>query len=147
MTTAAALLTWRVWPLWDRDPAAWGWLLGTLGLAASLEAGLSPSGLGLLAAALLLFVLRRIFLPITYQLSPEGVEVRVLGRHTILRWRKVRRYELYADGLWVLFSEEPLVGELARGIYIPFGTQADFAFRRSVLKLLRQQVGPPLLQA
>ena len=118
-------LSWRSWPLGQN-------ILG----GSILLISLSVAGMGvhfvtgqihlaLLAAAVLAIALWRFFLPVAFELNADGVNQWLFGRHKLIPWRAIRRYEVYSSGVLLLPFYDGCVMDAFRGLHLPWGDHRD----------------------
>ncbi len=118
-------VTLTVWPLVQQP-------LGSL-VAAALGAGgswllawsLARPWLGVLAAATLMALLWRTWLPVTYEIGVSGVTQIVLGRRRRIPWPAIRGYDVRGHG--VLLVPDSQIAPLSplRGLYLPWLDQRE----------------------
>lgn len=118
-------LTWRCWPA--REHAV-GTLIVLAGLAAA-GAGVrlltGQTHLALFAVGVLGLALWRFFLPVAFELNPEGVDQWLLGRHRRVHWTAVRRYEVCSAGVLLLPFADRSAMDAFRGLYLPWGDHRE----------------------
>jgi hypothetical protein len=142
LTTPPRAVTWRIWPLVDGGPKAWLWLalIGGLGW---LSAWMMQNTLwGVAVGAALTCSVWRLFVPTAFELNPEGVEQRVLGRWQRSPWRRFVRWESYPDGMYLFVAQQRTASDLFDGIYLPLpGTRKRL--REKALAAVEYYLGPP----
>ncbi len=115
----------NVWGL--RDLGWFGWINLLAAIAVSYGVnwltGWPPAGWAVLVV--LAITLWRFWLPVRYELGPQGISQVALGRATRIPWTAILNYEirsrgvlLYPDAVLTLLS--PL-----RALYLPWGRQGE----------------------
>ena len=117
--------TLSVWGL--RDLGWYGWLnlllAGAVSYAVAWATG--NSWLGWVVLAVLFATLWRFWLPIRFELGPQGVSQTVLGRTIRIPWTGVLNYEIRSRGV-MLYADHVLTPLSAlRGLYLPYGGQRE----------------------
>ena len=131
-------LRWRVWPMEEGGPVAW--LLTTvMVLLAALTGWVMASALwAVLACGLLALAAWRYFVPVYFEVGPQGIFQEVLGRRQRISWRSIGYVQRGRDGL-VLAPGGVAFPEL-RGLYLPWGRhRADVV---ALVDYYLQQVHP-----
>ena len=118
-------VTLSVWGL--RDLGWYGWLnlllSGTVSYVVAWATGLS--WLGWVVLAVLFATLWRFWLPIRFELGPQGISQIVLGRTIRIPWTGILNYEIRSRGV-MLYADHVLTPLSAlRGLYLPYAGQRD----------------------
>ena len=122
---APAAARWRGWPL-RAHPVVGAMLIWALAAAVvGIYEGTGQPHLAALAGLALVISLWRFFLPVIYELNGEGVHQWILGRHRLLDWSCVARYEIRADGVLLLPCADACPLDVVRGLYVPWGNHRD----------------------
>jgi hypothetical protein len=119
ITSPPPPVAWRVWPLWDGGIGSQMWLLlgPALGWAAAVQ--MQSAAWGVTVGAVLAICVWRLFPPLAFELSPEGIEQRWLGRRRKASWRRFRRWRQFHDGLFLSSSADPAPSDVTEGLYLP----------------------------
>lgn len=118
-------VTLQVWGLRD-----WGWY-GWLNLAI---AGAASSGVAWLTGTpvagwgvffVLVLTLWRFWLPMRFELGPQGIKQTVLSRSARIAWTSILNYEIKPRG--VILHADAVLTPLSplRGLYLPWGRQRE----------------------
>ena len=94
--------------------------------------------LAILATAALAVSSWRCLLPTSFELNPDGVHRRVLGRHRQIPWEQIRRWEMCPRGVLLLPWADRWAMDAFGALYLPWGTR-----RQEVLAQLHFYLGPP----
>jgi hypothetical protein len=137
LVTPPPPVRWRVWYLADQPGWAIGWLL-VLAVVWALVVWVTGRGyLGWLAVGVLVVGSWRLWTPVRYELSPEGIQQAIWGFRWTIAWKAIGRYEPTDSGVW-LFPHSPTPsGKQARGMYLPWAE-----YRQQVLSHLQYHLGP-----
>ena len=133
------LVRWWSWPLHERL------LTGMVVVAGILTSGVGvwwltgKTHLGLLAAGALAVALWRFLVPVLFELSADGVNQWVFGRHRRIPWNEIRRFEIGSTGVLLLPHEDRCPMDSFRGLYLPWGRR-----RREVLAQIRYYLAVPM---
>lgn len=119
----------HVWGL--RDLGWYGWLNLLLAGAASYGAawitGWPWAGWGVLV--LLVVILWRFWLPIRFELGPQGIAQTALGRTTQFPWTSIMSFQVNSRGV-LLYADAVLTPlSPARALYLPWCNQRDAVLR------------------
>jgi hypothetical protein len=130
-------IRWRVWPLGEHPGA----LIGGIFLAAAVWGIVrwvtGQAYLGWLGVGVVFLAGWRLFVPITYELNPEGVEQTVWRFRWRIPWKAIGRYEMGGAGVWLLPTKRPRPLDTLRGVYLPWGPYPE-----EVLTHLRYHLNP-----
>lgn len=88
--------------------------------------------LALLALAALAAALWRFFVSVVFELNADGVNRWVFGRHKLIAWRAIRRYEVCSTGVLLLPFSDRCPMDSFRGLFMPWASH-----RHEVLAHLR----------
>lgn len=112
-------LRWRSWPLEEGGTTAW-MLMTAIAAIAALVGWVMTSAIWALAACALLAVAGwRFFIPVSFEISHQGIFQEALGRRARIAWRSITTVELCREGL--LFTPGDVCVPAARGFYLPWG--------------------------
>lgn len=104
-------------------------IAGLLTAALVVRMATSQTYLAIAALAVLLIALWRYFVPVTFELSSDGVTQSVLGRKRRIPWRAIARHETADAGVLLLGEEDPSLMAPLRGLYVPWGSHRDEVLR------------------
>jgi hypothetical protein len=118
-------VTVRFWGL--RDEPLGTWLRMILGAAVSLGVGsfLGSEWYGWGMLVLVLITLWRTWIPLRFEIGPQGITQVVLARRTRILWTSILNYRIYSRG--VLLLPDAAVTPLSplRGLFLPWGSQRE----------------------
>jgi hypothetical protein len=118
-------LTLATWGL--RDLGWYGWvnllIAGGVSYGVGWITGWPLAGWGTLLV--LLATLWRYWLPVQYELGPQGITQAVLGRRTRIPWTAILNYDVRTRG--VLLYADAILTPLSplRGLYLPWGRERE----------------------
>lgn len=97
------------------------WLLTTVMLLLAALTGwiMSSAVWAVLACGLLALAAWRYFVPVYFEISPQGIFQEVFGRRRRISWRSIGHVEQGRDGL--LLAPSGVVCPAVRGLYLPWG--------------------------
>jgi len=135
----AAELRWSVWPVRDEPLQTFVMLLVAGLLLYGIGQGLGSWLTAAVATGVFLASLWRMWIPISYEISPRGVAESLFDRTQRIGWRDIARIEIFPDGflLQAIPEASPLAG--LRGTFIPWGNQRDAAI--ALIRLYGPRVG------
>lgn len=116
-------VTLQSWPILDGGWLPRGMLLGgaTLGGVLGLLSQ-SPATAAVLVACWSI-ALCSIWLPVKYEIGPQGITQYSLGRQRRIPWSAIGRIQRRRDGVLLLRDYQPQPLDSLRGLYLPFGQQ------------------------
>ena len=118
-------LSWRSWPLRDHLPGTLVVAAVLAGVAFGVRWVTGQPHLALLASGALAVALWRFFLPILFELGPDGVDHWLLGRRRRVPWTAIQRYEVRSTGVLLLPFADRCEVDALRGLYLPWGEHRD----------------------
>jgi len=128
---------WRVWYLADHPGGAIVWVL-LLAAVWALVVWVTGRGyLGWFAVGLLVLGSWRLWTPIRYELTPEGIQQAIGPLRWTIAWKTIGRYELADAGVWLFPKPLSPAGDRDRGMYLPWA-----GYRQQVLSHLQYYLGP-----
>jgi len=129
LASAPPDLIWQSWPLLDGAPWSWSVLpgLGAVGWIVSATTG--HASFGILAACALALALWRWFVPARYEIGPSGVNHRVLGWRSRLRWSDIRHIEVRSRGVLLFRNGDRSHFSALSAIYLPCASHRDVVLR------------------
>lgn len=132
-------LRWRSWPLEEGGAVAWLLTAALLSLTALVGWIMASAVWAVVACGLLALAAWRYFVPVHFEINPQGIFQEALGRRRRISWRSIGYVQLCRDGL--LLAPARLCCPSLGGLYLPWGRR-----RSEVLALVSyylQQVGNP----
>jgi hypothetical protein len=123
------------WPL--RDDAILAWLV--IGAAAAISVAISAvtsTAAGLAAFLALALAMWRLWVPVRFDLGPDGVTQTAFGRRRHVSWRKIAEYSVTRRGVMLHAYPEELRPMAPRSLYVRGGRQLD-----QLLDLVAHYVG------
>lgn len=118
-------LSWRCWPLVEHALGASLFVAGLAAVGVGVHWLTSQIHLAVLAVAVLLLAMWRYFLPIHYELTPDGVDQWMFGGHRRIPWTAIRRYEVCPSGVLLLPFADRSAMDAFRGLYLPWGDRRE----------------------
>jgi len=135
-------LKWRVHPARQRLGASC-LALCVIAVVAWLAADLMESWRwAVLAAAFLLFTLRRFFLPSLYELDNDGITVRSGWSSRRFRWKEVRRFLYDERGAFLSQRARSSTLDSIRGMHLLFGDHREAVIARIEMCLSKEDRQP-----
>jgi hypothetical protein len=108
----------------EGGPAAWVLTTVMLLLAAMTGWVMSSALWAVLACGLLALAAWRYFVPVYFEIGPQGIFQEVFGRRQRISWRSIGHVERGRDGL--VLAPGGVACPALRGLYLPWGRhQAD----------------------
>ena len=129
LLTAPPDLVWQSWPLLDNAPWSWCVVPGLVALSWLVTTATGEPILGIAAAAALAIALWRLFLPVRYEIGPSGICRIVLGRRSLLRWRRVRHIEVRRSGVMLFERRDVPPLDALRALYLPCAKHRDMVIQ------------------
>lgn len=126
-------LRWRSWPLEEGGQTVWLLTTAIVAIAALVGWVMASAAWAVAAGALVAVAAWRLFIPIYFEISHQGIFQEVLGHRTRIAWRSVVAVEVCRDGL--LFMPGDVLFPAARGFFLPWGR-----YRAEVLALVSYYV-------
>lgn len=125
-------LRWRSWPMEEGGPTAWLLTAAMLSLTALVGWVMASAAWALLACGLLALACWRYFVPVYFEITPQGIVQEVLGRRQRIAWRSIANFEVCREGL---FLSGDVCCAALRGLYLPWGRH-----RAEVLALMHHHL-------
>lgn len=96
-----------------------------LGVFVAWTSGLAVGSttMSLLLVAAVLIAAWQMWLPVHYEIGPQGITQHWLGRQRRITWSAIGRVQRRDCGLLLLRDLQPMPLEALRGLYLPFGQQ------------------------
>jgi hypothetical protein len=112
-------LRWRSWPLEEGGQTVWLVTSAIVAMAALVGWVVASAAWSVAAGALLAVAAWRLFIPIYFEISHQGIFQEALGHRTRIAWRSVVAVEVCRDGL--LFMPGDVLFPATRGFFLPWG--------------------------
>lgn len=112
-------LRWRSWPMEEGGPPAWVLTAAMLSLTALTGWVTASAVWAVVACGLLALSAWRYFVPVYFEINPQGVFQEVFGRRRRIAWRSIGQVEICRDG--VLLAPGDVCCAAARGLYVSWG--------------------------
>ena len=113
------------WPLRDSPLRSISCLVGCLLIATVcgvMSRSCQMAGISGLVAVLVFW---KLWIPVTTQLEPRGVVLKVLGRRRQISWRDIDRLELDSNGVFLCTNAQSLHQNALRNVFIPWGKDRE----------------------
>ncbi len=111
------------WPLIDGGWQPRGLLLGGVLFVGGLGLLAQTPAMAALFVACWLVATWSIWLPMKYEIGPQGVTQHLLGKARRVPWSAIGRIERRPGGVILLRDYQPQPLDSLRGLYLPFGKQ------------------------
>jgi hypothetical protein len=118
-------LSWRCWPLGEQAVGTAIVLVCLAAVGVGVHWLTSQIHLAVLAVAVLALAMWRYFLPIHFELTPEGVNQWLFGGHRRIPWTAIHRYEIRSSGVLLLPFADRSAMDAFRGLYLPWGDRRE----------------------
>jgi hypothetical protein len=89
--------------------------------------------MGTLVQIVLLFVLWRLWIPVTYQLGPDGIVEQVGRRRRRMEWLSITRVRLQGRGVLLIADRTGVPLALIHGVFVPWKDR-----REEVMEMLER---------
>ncbi len=129
-------IRWRSWPLADDLLRTMIVVVGLVVAWVVVRWVTGQTAMAVIALVALAISLWRFFLPVSYELSVEGVDQWFFGHKRRIPWKTVRRYEIRPAGVLLLPRSERCPMDVFRGLYLPWGNR-----REEILAQLHSYLG------
>lgn len=114
-----------VWPMRDEPGRSWALIAVLIGVSAICGLAAGHFAVGLLFFGLLSLTVKRLWLPVTYELSSKGVVYSSLVRRRRIPWSEFARYEIHDEGVFLSPDGEPQPFSALRGLFIRWNSRRD----------------------
>lgn len=113
------------WPLRDRAPVSWLAVAAAVAVAVTISSVASSPASGLAAFAALLLAMWRLWLPVRFEIGPQGVTESVLSRRRRIPWRKIGGFQTRRGGVALFPRPNELRAVAPRSLFIHGGRELD----------------------
>lgn len=121
----SATIRWKDWPLTNDWRKSWLLPAGIICVGA-LVAWLGGGWLiGLAAIAALALAVWQYLLPVTYEISSQGIRRYALGRMRLVPWTAIRAYQLRPTGVVFFQRPDPTTVDLLSSLFVPYPSDED----------------------
>jgi len=132
------VIQYRIWSLWERKLSSLVILFLTTGLVLAVYHLTGKMHLAIAACVLLLGSLWRLFVPMQFELSAEGMTQWVFGYRRTILWSEIRAYVIQKEGILILPHRTRYPLDAIRGIFIPIPKKYRIAVQRRFLFFLER---------
>jgi len=131
-------LRWQSWPL-SREPVVAVFVTAGLLLAWIVVQSITgQTHLAFLTTLAVAISVWRFLIPVSFQLSPKGVDQRFLGRQKRIPWKSISRYEVCPGGVLLLPHGDRCAMQIFKGLYIAWEGR-----REEILNQMQYYLGEP----
>lgn len=124
------------WALRDNPAASMLMILIALSAISLVTIATNSLFVGLVATVAIAITMRRMFVPIRYNIGPRGIAQTVYRRKRRISWSSIRSCEVRGDGVFLCPDSEVTPITILRGQYIGWGESKD-----QLVALLRYYLG------
>jgi hypothetical protein len=132
------VIQYRIWSLWERKIPSLILLTLTAGLSLAVYYLTGKPHLAVAACVLLLGSVWRLFVPMQFELSVEGITRWTLGHRRTILWSDIRSYVIQKEGILILSHRTRYPLDAMRGIFIPVPQKYRIAVQRRFLFFLER---------
>jgi len=132
------VIQYRVWSLWERKLSSLVLLSLTTGLVLAVYHLTGKTHLAVAASVLLLGSIWRLFVPMQFELSADGITQWVFGYRRTIPWPEIRSYVIQKEGILILPHRTRYPLDAIRGIFIPIPQKYRIAVQRRFLFFLER---------
>jgi len=132
------VIQYRIWSLWERKLSSLVILFLTVALTLAIYRLTDKTHLAVAACALLLGSVWRLFIPMQFELSSDGITQWVFGYRRTIHWREVRSYVIQKEGILILPHRTRYPLDAIRGIFIAIPQEYRIAVQRRFLFFLER---------
>ena len=127
------VIQYRVWSLWEQKLTSLAIFALTAGLSLTVYHVTGKSYLAITACVLLLGSVWRLFIPMQFELSTEGISRWTFGRRRMILWSDVRAYTFQEEGILILPHTARFSLDAMQGLFIPIPQKYRIAVQRRFL--------------
>ncbi|MCL2305996.1 MAG: hypothetical protein FWC43_11695 [Planctomycetaceae bacterium] len=132
------VIQYRIWSLWERKFSSLVILTLTAGLSLAVYHFTGKTHLAVAVCVLLLGSVWRLFVPMQFELSADGIRWSVFGYHRTIRWSEIRSYVIQKEGILILPHRTRYPLDAIRGMFIPIPQKYRIAVQRRFLFFLEK---------
>jgi len=133
------VIQYRIWSLWERKFTSLVILSLTLGLMLAVYHFTGKTHLAVGVGILLLGSVWRLFVPMQFELSAEGISRWTFGYRRVIPWSNIRSYVIQKEGILILSNRTRYPLDAMRGIFIPIPRKYRIAVQRRFFIFLEKQ--------
>jgi len=127
-----------IWSFWERKLSSLVILALTAGLSLAVYHITEKTHLAIAACVLLLASGWRLFVPMQFELSVDGITQWVFGYRRTIQWSEIRSYVVQKEGILILSHRTRYPLDAMRGIFIPIPQTYRIAVQRRFLFFLER---------
>jgi len=132
------VIQYRILSLWERKFSSGVILSLTAALTWAVYHLTGQSHLAVAACVLLLGSVWRLFIPMQFELSADGITQWVFGYRRTILWPEIRSYVIQKEGILVLPHRTRYPLDAVRGVFIPIPKKYRIAVQRRFLFFLER---------
>lgn len=130
------LLSWRVHPLMQQKRKGLILTLSSLGFLALIASSYEFAYV-VVSAVMIIGAFGSFVLPSNYILTDQGIRFQNGMNNLERKWSAFGRYQVYPDGIQLLYKGKGLRERVLRGIFVYYGDQPD-----KVKEIIKEQMTP-----
>ncbi len=127
------VVQYRIWSLWERKLTSLVLLSLIFGLTFAVYVSTEKTYLALAAGILLLGSVGRMFVPMQFEMTTEGITRWTLGYRRSFPWADIHSYVLQEEGILILPHRIRYPLDAFRGVFIPIPQKYRIAVQRRFL--------------
>ena len=132
------VIQYRIWSLWERKLTSLAILALTAGLSFAVHYITGKPYLAVVACLLLLGSVWRLFIPMQFEFSTEGISRWTLGYRRTILWSDIRAYAFQEEGILLLPHTVRYPLDAMRGFFIPIPLKYRIAVQRRFLSYIEK---------
>ena len=133
------VIQYRIWSVWERKFTSLVILSLTLGLTLAVyHLTDGKTHLAVCVCVLLLGSVWRLFVPMQFELSVEGITQWIFGYRRTIPWSDIRSYVIQKEGILILSHRTRYPLDAMQGIFIPIPRKYRIAVQRRFLFFLER---------
>ena len=132
------VIQYRIWSLWERKFSSLVILSLTAALTLAVYHLTDKPHLAVAVCVLLLGSVWRLFIPMQFELSVDGITQWVFGYRRTILWPEIRSYVIQKEGILILPHRTRYPLDAVRGIFIPIPKKYRIAVQRRFLFFLER---------
>ncbi len=136
--TDLPVVQYRIWSLWERKLTSLVLLSLTFGLTFAVYVITGKAYLAFAVGILLLGSAGRMFVPMQFELTTEGITRWTLGYRRTFPWNEIRSYVFQEEGILILPHRIRYPLDALRGVFIPIPQKYRIAVQRRFLFFLEK---------
>ena len=132
------VIQYRIWSLWERKLSSLVIFSLIAGLTLAVYHLTGKTHLAVASCVLLLGSVWRLFVPMQFELSADGITEWVFGYRRTILWQEIRSYVIQKEGILTLPHRTRYPLDAVRGIFIPIPKKYRIAVQRRFLFFLER---------